>query len=145
MLDLFGFVAISTTDVELWLDNLPNFNMQTSYNRRNQYAKFYDLASIISAAKLNGSFSVLEKKQTDFIERRQISHFQTQYAPTQAELDLIANAPCPAGLHTCTKKTCNIRIAIARTNRNARYYAKKNGKENLLRESTKPVDLKTLT
>lgn len=58
MLDLFGSVAISTDDVELWLDNLPNFNMQTGYNRREQYAKNYDLASIISRAKLNGGFAL---------------------------------------------------------------------------------------
>ncbi len=59
MTDLFGSVAISLSDVELWLDNVPNFNRTTSSNLREQYAKFYDLASIIMQAKLNGSFAVL--------------------------------------------------------------------------------------
>ena len=59
MLDLFGCVAISTTDVELWLDNLPNFSSRTTSSRREQYAKNYDLASIISRAKLNGTFALL--------------------------------------------------------------------------------------
>ena len=56
---LFGSVAISLSDVELWLDNVPNFNRTTSSNRREQYAKFYYLASIIAKSKLNGSFSVI--------------------------------------------------------------------------------------
>lgn len=146
MLDLFDCVAISTNDVELWLDNLPNFTAQTSSTRREQYAKYYDLATIISHAKLNGSFALLEKQQTDFIERPQVSRYQTQYVKTQAELDLIAAAPCPDMLHDCTVKSCKVRIKIARQNRNKRYYNKKIGRyHHPLLPSIAPVDLKTLT
>ena len=146
MLDLFGSIAISTNDVELWLDNLPNFNITTASNRREQYAKYYDLARIIADAKLNGSFALLEKQQTDFIERRQVSRYQTQYAKTQAELDVELSAPCPNYFHICTVKSCNVRIKIARSNRNKRYYRKKNNTCHVLSEYQKtPFDLKTLT
>ena len=146
MLDLFGQIAISTTDVELWLDNLPNFSSQTSSSRREQYAKNYDLASIISRAKLNGSFDVLEKQQTAFIERRKVPRYQTVYAKTQAELYLIAAMPCPASFHECTVKSCKVRIKLARSNRNKRYYRKKTNLFDVLSTSQKKiVDLKTLT
>ena len=125
MTDLFGSVAISLSDVELWLDNVPNFNRTTSSNRREQYAKFYDLASIIMQAKLNGSFAVLEKQQTDFIERRQVSRYQTQYVKTQAELDLIGLTACPNYLHNCEIVTCKFYKAAIRRKRNRRYYLKK--------------------
>ena len=146
MLGLFDCVAISTNDVELWIDSLPNFTAQTASTRREQYAKYYDLARIISEAKLDGRFALLEKQQSDFIERRQVSRYQTQYVKTQAELDLIAAAPCPDMLHDCTVKTCKVRINIARQNRNKRYYNKKLGRKwHPLLKSIAPVDLKTLT
>ena len=125
MTDLFGGVAISLHDVELWLDNLPNFDRTTSSSRREQYAKFYDLASIIAKAKLNGSFSVLEKQQSDFLERLQVSRYKTQYVKTQAEIDTIALAPCPAIFHVCDVLTCAVYQKEKRRKRNRRYYMNK--------------------
>lgn len=146
MLDLFGCVAISTTDVELWLDNLPNFSSLTTSSRREQYAKNYDLASIISRAKLNGTFALLEKQQTDFVERRKVSRYETQYSKTQHELDLIAALPCPKTHHECTVKSCKVRIKLARARRNKRYYRKKIGMQCALSESDNRItDVKTLT
>ena len=125
MTDLLGGVAISLYDVELWLDNLPNFDRTTSSSRREQYAKFYDLASIIANAKLNGSFSVIEKQQSDFLERCQVSRYQTQYVKTQAELDVNALAPCPAIFHKCEVLTCAVYQKEKRRKRNRRYYMNK--------------------
>ena len=125
MTDLFGGVAISLADVELWLDHLPNFDRTTASNRLEQYAKFYDLARIIADAKLNGTFSVIEKQQSDFLERRQVSRYQTQYVKTQAELDLIALAPCPAIFHECEVLSCKVYQKEKRRKRNRRYYMNK--------------------
>ena len=125
MTDLFGCVAISLHDVELWLDHLPNFDRTTASNRREQYAKFYDLASIIGEAKLNGAFSVIEKQQSDFLERCQVSRYQTQYVKTQANLNLIALAPCPAIFHECNVLTCAVYQKEKRRKRNRRYYMNK--------------------
>lgn len=146
MYDLFYSIAITTDDVELWLDSLPNFNITSASSRREQYAKYYDLASIISVAKLYGRFALLEKQQTAFIERRKVSRYQTVYAKTQAELYFVAALPCPNMFHICTVKSCKVLQKLARANRNKRYYRKKINMEFALSPSQKKcVDLKTLT
>lgn len=145
MLDLFGCVAISTNDVELWIDNLPNFTAQTSSSRREQYSNYYDLASIITAAKLDGRFQLLELQQKRFIERRKVPRYQTQYAKTQAELDLNLITPCSDNFHICLVKSCKIRQKLARSNRNKRHYRKKTGMLIALSDSQKTtVNLKSL-
>ena len=127
MLDLFGEVQITNDDVELWLDNLPNFSTQTTYNRREQYANFYDLSRIISDAMLNGSFELLKIQQLDILQRPYISKYQTQHVKTEAELQLIAGAGCPSVPHECNVKLCEWRKKQTRKARNARFYAKKIG------------------
>ena len=125
MLDLFGKVQITKDDVELWLDNLPNFSTQTTYNRREQYANFYDLTRIITDAMLNGSFELLKIQQLDILQRPYISKYQTVYVKTEAELQAIADLRCPKTRHYCTIKSCEWRIKQTRKKRNARFYAKK--------------------
>jgi hypothetical protein len=125
MLDLFGQVQITKDDVELWLDNLPNFSSQTSYNRREQYANFYDLSRIISDAMLNGSFELLKIQQLDILQRPYITKYQTVYAKTPAELQAIVDLGCPKTRHDCNVKSCEWRIKQTRKARNARHYKAK--------------------
>ena len=138
MLDLFGQVQITKDDVELWLDNLPNFSMQTTYNRRQQYANFYDLTRIITDAMLNGSFELLKIQQLDILQRPYISKYQTVYVKTEAELQAIADLGCPKTRHDCTVKSCEWRIKQTRKNRNARFYAKKIGQLDRYYSCIKP-------
>ena len=85
-------------------------------------------------------------QQKQFIELRKVPRYQTQYAKTQAELDLIMAAPCTYYLHICTVKSCKVRQKIARSNRNKRYYRKRTGNQIALTSAQKtPVDLKSLT
>lgn len=125
MLDLFGEVQVTLDDVELWIDSRPNHSAETAPFRREQYAKYYNLASIISDAKLSGDFYLIEAQHLAFTERRQVSIYQTVYAKTPAELQAIVDLGCPKTRHECNVKSCEWRIKQTRKKRNARYYAKK--------------------
>jgi hypothetical protein len=57
--DLFGDVIVTLDDVELWLDVVPR-HLSNSPNSRIRYAKNYDVASKIKAAKINGNFYLMD-------------------------------------------------------------------------------------
>lgn len=54
-LDLFGDVAVTTDDVEFWLDVVPKIP-RTSPRRREYYAKAWDVVNKIKHSKLSGEF-----------------------------------------------------------------------------------------
>lgn len=56
--DLFGDIAVSLDDVELWLDFVPRIP-RTSPRRREYYANNWDVVNKIKRAKLDGTFDAL--------------------------------------------------------------------------------------
>lgn len=55
--DLFGEVVVTLDEVELWLDRVAGLPKDSP--RRAYYAKFWNVADRIKAAKLNGMFDRL--------------------------------------------------------------------------------------
>lgn len=54
IMDLFGEVSVTTTDVELWLDSIKQLSATPS--RRAAYAKAYNVEVKIRTAKRNGNW-----------------------------------------------------------------------------------------
>lgn len=122
--DLFGQVAISINDVELYLNSLPNFTNQTSDSRRENYAQNYNLSTIIGDLKLSGDWD-------DIVERAEytpkiVTVYQTRYVERDAiKLVEPLKSDCPVYFHYCKNKACAFYKQNLRTARNARYYKKK--------------------
>src|SRR5687767_6941381 len=86
--DLFGDVIVTLDDVELWRDKVPK-HLSNSPNARIRYAKDYDIARKIKAAKINGTFELL--KESD--------KFETHSDKFLYHPDYLANLRCTKTLH----------------------------------------------
>ena len=79
--DLFGDVIVTLDDVELYLDNLPSINFNSSQYRREQYSKTYPVASIIKSQKLSCEFYLLDVANK---QRIQVTTYQMRFVENVA-------------------------------------------------------------
>lgn len=116
--DLFGDVIVTLDDVELYLDNLPSINFNSSQYRREQYSKTYPVASIIKSQKLSCEFYLLYVANK---QRIQVTTYQMRFVENVSAVII----PCNSRQCHCKNKSCEFKIAINRKKRNQRYYDKK--------------------
>jgi len=120
--DLFGQIAITLDDVELYLNSLPNFDSHTSNSRRQRYADNYPLSTIIAGMKKDGRWESLETNANE--KPSYVTTYQTKYVPTDSERILNEITVCPKNYHVCKNRLCKYYVRQLRRDRNARYQAK---------------------